>query len=135
MLKVNTHRLRSSLQQNARLLTRTTQMGLAIPSKLTAASYPLCLQVYYSLLCTFGFFLYCPHVYMFIPCYGLGGCPMNKCFSLLPGQRRYAIGAMGPTNRTLSLSPSVERPDYRNISEWISCGIPSLCVFIFHQCI
>ena len=91
-------------------------------------------QVYYSLLCSFGIFLYCPHVYMCIPCYGVGGCPMSKCFSLLPGQRRYAIGAMGPTNRTLSLSPSVERPDYRNISEWISCRIPSLCVFIFHQC-
>jgi len=24
-------------------------------------------------------------------------------------------GAMGPTNRTLSISPSVERPDFRNI--------------------
>ena len=28
-------------------------------------------------------------------------------------------GAMGPTNRTLSISPSVERPDFRNISEEI----------------
>uniref|UniRef100_A0A8C0VGQ6 Methionine synthase n=1 Tax=Cyanistes caeruleus TaxID=156563 RepID=A0A8C0VGQ6_CYACU len=29
---------------------------------------------------------------------------------------RYVAGAMGPTNRTLSVSPSVERPDYRNIT-------------------
>ena len=27
-------------------------------------------------------------------------------------------GAMGPTNRTLSISPSVEKPGYRNISEY-----------------
>ena len=33
------------------------------------------------------------------------------------GVPRYVIGAMDPTNRTLSVSPSVERPDYRNISE------------------
>lgn len=29
-------------------------------------------------------------------------------------------GALGPTNKTLSVSPSVERPDYRNISEYFS---------------
>uniref|UniRef100_A0A8B9TMH4 Methionine synthase n=1 Tax=Anas platyrhynchos TaxID=8839 RepID=A0A8B9TMH4_ANAPL len=29
---------------------------------------------------------------------------------------RYVAGSMGPTNRTLSVSPSVERPDYRNIT-------------------
>ncbi|XP_019382693.1 PREDICTED: methionine synthase isoform X1 [Gavialis gangeticus] len=34
----------------------------------------------------------------------------------LTGCKRYVAGAMGPTNRTLSLSPSVERPDYRNIT-------------------
>ena len=33
------------------------------------------------------------------------------------GQRRYAAGALGPTNRTLSISPSVEKPEYRNISK------------------
>ena len=33
------------------------------------------------------------------------------------GQRKFVAGAMGPTNRTLSISPSVERPDYRNISK------------------
>lgn len=33
------------------------------------------------------------------------------------GQKRYVAGAMGPTNRTLSISPSVERPEFRNISK------------------
>ncbi|XP_063958762.1 methionine synthase-like isoform X2 [Lytechinus pictus] len=32
------------------------------------------------------------------------------------GVKRYVAGAMGPTNRTLSISPSVENPDYRNIT-------------------
>ncbi|XP_018418795.1 PREDICTED: methionine synthase [Nanorana parkeri] len=32
------------------------------------------------------------------------------------GIKRYVAGAMGPTNKTLSISPSVERPDYRNIT-------------------
>lgn len=32
--------------------------------------------------------------------------------------KRYVAGALGPTNRTLSISPSVERPDYRNICEY-----------------
>ncbi|MEE6475015.1 hypothetical protein FKM82_010577 [Ascaphus truei] len=32
------------------------------------------------------------------------------------GVKRYVAGAMGPTNKTLSVSPSVERPDYRNIT-------------------
>uniref|UniRef100_A0A8D0HI33 Methionine synthase n=1 Tax=Sphenodon punctatus TaxID=8508 RepID=A0A8D0HI33_SPHPU len=32
------------------------------------------------------------------------------------GIRRFVAGAMGPTNRTLSVSPSVERPDYRNVT-------------------
>ncbi|XP_038670351.1 methionine synthase isoform X1 [Scyliorhinus canicula] len=32
------------------------------------------------------------------------------------GIRRFVGGAMGPTNKTLSVSPSVERPDYRNIT-------------------
>lgn len=31
--------------------------------------------------------------------------------------KRYVAGAMGPTNRTLSISPSVENPGYRNISK------------------
>ncbi|XP_051273084.1 methionine synthase isoform X1 [Dicentrarchus labrax] len=32
------------------------------------------------------------------------------------GCKRYVAGAVGPTNRTLSVSPSVERPDFRNIT-------------------
>ncbi|KAH3854032.1 hypothetical protein DPMN_096571, partial [Dreissena polymorpha] len=32
------------------------------------------------------------------------------------GVKRYVAGAMGPTNRTLSISPSVENPDMRNIT-------------------
>ncbi|ESO85450.1 hypothetical protein LOTGIDRAFT_210794 [Lottia gigantea] len=32
------------------------------------------------------------------------------------GVKRYVAGAMGPTNRTLSISPSVEKPEYRNIT-------------------
>ncbi len=33
--------------------------------------------------------------------------------------QKYVAGAMGPTNRTLSISPSVERPDFRNISKFV----------------
>ncbi|XP_061480563.1 methionine synthase isoform X2 [Rhineura floridana] len=32
------------------------------------------------------------------------------------GKKRYVAGAMGPTNKTLSVSPSVEKPDYRNVT-------------------
>ncbi|KAF7648951.1 hypothetical protein LDENG_00149660 [Lucifuga dentata] len=32
------------------------------------------------------------------------------------GVKRYVAGAVGPTNKTLSVSPSVERPDLRNIT-------------------
>uniref|UniRef100_A0A8D0E9X5 Methionine synthase n=1 Tax=Salvator merianae TaxID=96440 RepID=A0A8D0E9X5_SALMN len=32
------------------------------------------------------------------------------------GIKRYVAGAIGPTNKTLSVSPSVEKPDYRNIT-------------------
>ncbi|BFZ11644.1 hypothetical protein BsWGS_14683 [Bradybaena similaris] len=32
------------------------------------------------------------------------------------GIPRYVAGAMGPTNRTLSISPSVEQPEFRNIT-------------------
>lgn len=31
------------------------------------------------------------------------------------GIRRFVCGAIGPTNKTLSISPSIENPDYRNI--------------------
>lgn len=33
------------------------------------------------------------------------------------GQQRFVAGAMGPTNRTLSISPKVEQPEFRNISK------------------
>ena len=35
------------------------------------------------------------------------------------GSQKYVAGAMGPTNRTLSISPSVEKPEYRNISKYL----------------
>ena len=37
-------------------------------------------------------------------------------YTLKTGVKRYACGAIGPTNRTLSISPSVERPEYRNVT-------------------
>ncbi len=37
--------------------------------------------------------------------------------TLKDGKQRYVAGALGPTNRTLSISPSVERPDFRNVSK------------------
>ena len=36
---------------------------------------------------------------------------------IFSGLQRYVAGALGPTNRTLSISPSVENPGFRNISE------------------
>jgi len=39
-------------------------------------------------------------------------------------------GAVGPTNKTLSVSPSVERPDFRNISKMID---PFYYVFVLFQ--
>jgi 5-methyltetrahydrofolate--homocysteine methyltransferase len=33
-----------------------------------------------------------------------------------PGPERYVVGALGPTNRTASLSPDVIRPDFRNVT-------------------
>ncbi|KAK7798063.1 hypothetical protein U0070_005885, partial [Myodes glareolus] len=52
---------------------------------------------------------------------------MNKCsadvarraaeeITLQTGIKRFVAGALGPTNKTLSVSPSVERPDYRNVT-------------------
>ena len=35
---------------------------------------------------------------------------------LLLGIKRYVAGSVGPTNKTLSVSPSVEKPEFRNIS-------------------
>lgn len=36
----------------------------------------------------------------------------------LLGVKRYVAGAVGPTNKTLSVSPSVEKPHWRNISKF-----------------
>ena len=33
-----------------------------------------------------------------------------------PAKPRFVVGSIGPTNRTASLSPDVNRPDYRNVS-------------------
>jgi 5-methyltetrahydrofolate--homocysteine methyltransferase len=33
-----------------------------------------------------------------------------------PGEQRYVLGALGPTNRTATLSPDVNRPEFRNIT-------------------
>jgi 5-methyltetrahydrofolate--homocysteine methyltransferase len=33
-----------------------------------------------------------------------------------PGSKKFVMGALGPTNRTASLSPDVNRPEYRNIT-------------------
>ena len=41
----------------------------------------------------------------------------------ITGIQKYVAGAMGPTNRTLSISPSVEKPEYRNISKLLFSGI------------
>lgn len=41
---------------------------------------------------------------------------MSKRF--FAGKEKFVAGAMGPTNRTLSISPSVEKPGYRNISKF-----------------
>jgi len=44
-------------------------------------------------------------------------CRVTLVVLLLAGCKRFVAGAVGPTNKTLSVSPSVERPDYRNISK------------------
>ncbi|KAF5922007.1 hypothetical protein HPG69_015457 [Diceros bicornis minor] len=36
--------------------------------------------------------------------------------SIVTRIKRFVAGALGPTNKTLSVSPSVEKPDYRNIT-------------------
>jgi 5-methyltetrahydrofolate--homocysteine methyltransferase len=36
--------------------------------------------------------------------------------TMATGTPRFVIGAIGPTNRTLSISPSVEKPEYRNVT-------------------
>jgi len=38
-------------------------------------------------------------------------------YMVVSGEKKFVAGALGPTNRTLSISPSVENPDFRNISK------------------
>jgi len=40
----------------------------------------------------------------------------NKFTAKNPDQPRYVAGSIGPTNRTLSLSPDVNKPEFRNIT-------------------
>jgi 5-methyltetrahydrofolate--homocysteine methyltransferase len=40
----------------------------------------------------------------------------QRAESLTPGRRRFVAGAIGPLNRTLSLSPDVNRPDFRAVT-------------------
>jgi len=40
----------------------------------------------------------------------------NKVETKTPGRRCFVAGAVGPLNRTLSLSPDVNRPDFRAVS-------------------
>jgi 5-methyltetrahydrofolate--homocysteine methyltransferase len=41
---------------------------------------------------------------------------VDGCMKANPGRECYVVGALGPTNRTASLSPDVNRPEYRNIT-------------------
>jgi 5-methyltetrahydrofolate--homocysteine methyltransferase len=40
----------------------------------------------------------------------------KKAEAAEPGRRRFVAGAIGPLNRTLSMSPDVNRPDYRAVT-------------------
>ena len=61
-----------------------------------------------------GFFIFLTFWLVYILFSGLFNLCSYICFS---GLKRYVAGTVGPTNRTLSISPSVERPEYRNISK------------------
>ena len=51
----------------------------------------------------------------------------------VPGIKRYVAGGLGPTNRTLSISPSVDNPEMRNISKY--CWFASLLVRSVCNCV
>src|SRR5262245_14602280 len=40
----------------------------------------------------------------------------DKCNKLTPNKPRFVAGAVGPTNRTASISPDVNNPGFRNVS-------------------
>ena len=50
---------------------------------------------------------------------------------VMTGRKAWVAGALGPTNRTLSISPSVERPDYRNISSLLSFYCSLLITYLY----
>ena len=51
----------------------------------------------------------------------------------ISGNQKYVAGAMGPTNRTLSISPSVEKPEFRNISKFSIETINTVLIFSMKQ--
>ena len=46
----------------------------------------------------------------------LAGKEVHQFNAQVPSKPRFVVGSLGPTNRTASLSPDVNRPDFRNIS-------------------
>lgn len=65
----------------------------------------------------------------------------NKAEAATPGRRCFVAGAIGPLNRTLSMSPDVNRPDFRlvtwkqvvdayteQVRTFIECGVDALLV-------
>ena len=53
------------------------------------------------------------------------------CVCAYVGIPRYVVGSIGPTNRTLSISPSVTNPEYRNISK---CSHTMYVMFVRQRC-
>ena len=52
------------------------------------------------------------------------------------GQRRFCAGAVGPTNRTLSISPKVENAAFRNITfmELVGAYKDQVCNHVPYEC-
>ncbi len=47
---------------------------------------------------------------------------VNDFTAMSPDKPRFVAGVLGPTNRTATLSPHVERPDYRNVDFDLLCA-------------
>ena len=62
-------------------------------------------------------------------------CITQSYYCTFLGVKRYVAGAIGPTNRTLSISPSVENPGYRNISESLFIVIQPFFAAKFTKCV
>ncbi|KHJ77538.1 homocysteine S-methyltransferase, partial [Oesophagostomum dentatum] len=58
----------------------------------------------------------CLHIYCTVFCYFY--CSFHRCMVVQKetGRRCFVCGSIGPTNKTLSISPSVEKPEMRNIT-------------------